>query len=176
MSTPDRPFDPPTDPTMPPPPPYPAGEPTAYAASEPTSYQAPPPTGYATTPQPYGGAPAAAPLAPEAEKQVAALAHGLTGAATLLSGGTLGFVVALVMYLIYRDRGPFVRAHVANALNVQIVTGIGLIVSAVLMIILVGFITYPLVWILGIVMHIIGTMKALNGEWWKPMFTPDFVK
>ena len=28
------------------------------------------------------------------------------------------------MYLIYRDRGPFVRHHSANALNVQIIGGI----------------------------------------------------
>ena len=105
-----------------------------------------------------------------------ALAHGVGAAATFFSGGTLGFVAALVMYFIYRDRGPFVRSHVANALNVQIMIGIGLIISALLMIILVGFITYPIVWIVGIVLHIVGAVKAMNGEYWKPPMTPDFVK
>ena len=50
--------------------------------------------------------------------------------ATVLSGGFLGFVAALVMYLIYRDRGPFVRAHSANALNIQIIAGIVMLISA----------------------------------------------
>ena len=152
------------DPTrLPPPPPPPApvaadGQPPAYA------------------PTPYGAAAPVAPLTPESERQIGALAHGIAAAATFFSGGTLGFVAALIIYLVYRDRGPFVRAHAANALNVQILTGIGLVLSALLMIILVGFITYPLIWVLGIVLHIIGTVKAMNGEWWKPPFTPDFVK
>ena len=33
-------------------------------------------------------------------------------------------VAALVMYLVFRDRGPFVRYNAANALNVQIAAGI----------------------------------------------------
>ena len=146
---------------------------------EPAESQAsvpPPPPQGSVPPQAahYGQAPAQ--LSPETEKQIGALAHGVGAAATFFSGGTLGFVAALVMYFIYRDRGPFVRSHVANALNVQIMIGIGLIISALLMIILVGFITYPIVWIVGIVLHIVGAVKAMNGEYWKPPMTPDFVK
>lgn len=154
-----------------PPPPPPAGfggEHTAYTAPQP-----PPPPAYQ---QPYGGHPVVTPLAPETEKQVGALAHGVAAAATFFSGGTLGFVAALVIYLVYKDKGPFVRAHAANALNVQIAVGIGLIISAILMIILVGFITYPIIWVAGIVLHVIGAVKAMNGEWWKPPMVPDFVK
>ena len=119
---------------------------------EPAESQAsvPPPPPQGTIPPQaahYGQAPAQ--LSPETEKQIGALAHGVGAAATFFSGGTLGFVAALVMYFIYRDRGPFVRSHVANALNVQIMIGIGLIISALLMIILVGFITYPIVWTAG---------------------------
>jgi len=44
------------------------------------------------------------------------------------------------------------------------------------MIILVGFITYPIIWVAGIVLHVIGAVKAMNGEWWKPPMVPDFVK
>lgn len=80
------------------------------------------------------------------------------------------------MYFVYRDRGPFVRANVANALNMQIMIGIGLVISGILMFVLIGLITYPIIWVLGIVFHIIGAVKAMNGEWWKPPMTPDFVK
>lgn len=153
------------------PPPPPAG--ATHAAPPPPPY---PPSYAAPQAAPYGGAPQVQQLAPETEKQIGALAHGVAAAATFFSGGTLGFVAALVIYLVYKDRGPFVRAHAANALNVQIAVGIGLIVSALLMLILVGFIAYPIVWIVGVVLHVIGTVKAMNGEWWTPPLTPQFVK
>lgn len=118
----------------------------------------------------------AAPLAPESEKQMGALAHGITAAATFVSGGLLGFLVALIFYLLYRDRGPFVTTHVTNALNTQIAVGLGLIVSGILMFVLVGFITYPIIYVAGIVIHIVGAVKAMNGEWWTPPLVPAFVK
>ena len=63
-------------------------------------------------------------MSPSEERTTGMLAHGVALGATVLSGGFLGFVAALVMYLIYRDRGPFVRRHSANALNIQIIAGI----------------------------------------------------
>ncbi|MBP6995433.1 MAG: DUF4870 domain-containing protein [Phycicoccus sp.] len=150
------------------------GTPPTSAAPGAYPQQAAP--GYGTAPTgPTYGAPAA-PLTPENERQIGALSHGVAAAATAFSGGTLGFVAALVVYLIYKDRGPFVRAQAANALNVQIMTGIGLIISAVLMIVLIGFITYPIVVVFGVVLHILGAVKAWNGEWWTPPLTPQFVK
>ncbi len=94
----------------------------------------------------------------------------------VISAGTLGFVGSLVIYLVYKDRGPFVRAHAANSLNIQITTAIGVVVSFILMFVLVGFVTIFLVGIYAFVMHIIGMVKANNGEWWNPPFTPRFVK
>ncbi len=181
MSTPDRPVDPPTDPTMPPPPPYPTGEPTAYPTAGPASGQIPAPqTGPVSTPPLFGGAPASDALTPQAEKQVGALAHAVGAGAYVLSAGTLGFVAALVMYIVFRDRGPFVRANLANALNVQIMTGIVTVIAWLLIVTLLGAIVgVPLLLAAGaycVVVHIIGAVKALNGEWWKPPFTPDFVK
>lgn len=144
--------------------------------------QGPPPGAPYGAPQaapqvpPYGGPSVATALTPENEKQIGALAHGLTAVIMVVSGGLLGFVAALVIYLMFRDRGPFVRAQTANALNVQIVTGIALAISVVLMFVLVGFLTYPLIWLAGVVLHVIGTVKALNGEWWTPPLTPQFVR
>jgi uncharacterized Tic20 family protein len=96
--------------------------------------------------------------------------------AMVVSAGTLGFVASLVIYLVYRDRVPFVRAHAANAVNVQLTALIGLIVSGVLMIVLVGFVTYPLVVIAAVVIHVIAAMRANAGEWYDPPFTIRFVK
>ena len=97
-------------------------------------------------------------------------------AATIFSSGTLGFVCALVMYLVFRDRGPFVRHHAANALNIQIIAGIVILISIPFMLILIGFLTAAAAVVWAIVMHIIGAVKANNGEWWTPPLTPQFVK
>jgi len=94
----------------------------------------------------------------------------------VLSAGLLGFVGSLVIYLIYKDRGPFVRQHAANSLNVQILTGVVLLVSLPLMLILVGFVTYAVALVVAFVLHVVGALKASNGEWWNPPLTPRFVR
>lgn len=119
---------------------------------------------------------ASPPMSPSEERNLGMLAHVVPAILLPLSAGTLGFVASLVIYLIYKDRGPFVRQHAANSLNVQIITALLLIASTVLMIVLVGFLAYPLVIIIATVIHIMGAIKANNGEWWTPPLTPQFVK
>lgn len=119
---------------------------------------------------------AAQPLSPTEERNLGMVAHLVPAVLLPLSAGTLGFVGSLVIYLMYRDRGPFVRAHAANSLNVQIITAILLIVSSVLMIVLIGFLAYPLVIVVATVIHVIGAVKANNGEWWTPPLTPTMVR
>lgn len=127
-------------------------------------------------PTPPGYALAPAPMKPTDERTAGMAAHGITLAATIFSSGFLGFVCALVMYLVFRDRGPFVRSHAANALNIQIMAGIVMLISLPLMLVLVGFLTFGAAVVWAIVMHIIGAVKANNGEWWSPALTPQFVK
>ncbi len=116
------------------------------------------------------------PISPAQERTLATIAHGAPLAAMVLSAGLLGFVGSLVIYLMYKDRGPFVRAHAANSLNVQIITGIVLLISFPLMLVLVGFLTFGLALVFAFVMHLIGAVKANNGEWWNPPMTPRFVQ
>ncbi len=158
--------------------PAPEAPPAPGAPGEP-SVPPPPPPG----PQTYGQqqAPAALPagqatMSPQDERTWSMATHGITLGALVLSGGTLGFVAALVMYLVYRDRGPYIRANTANALNIQITTIIGVLISFVLMFVLIGFVTIFLVGIYALVLHIIGIVKANNGEWWDPPLTPKFVR
>ena len=161
------------------PPPPPAYEQPQYAAPQPPPYAQQPPPAYAgATP----GTAVAPPnqLSPADERTWGTIAHGGTLAATILSGGTLGFVCALVIYLVYKDRGPFVHRHAANALNVQITAGIAFIVGIIFCLTIIGLIIgIPLIIAAGIyaiVVHLIGAIKANNGEWWDPPMTPNFVK
>jgi uncharacterized Tic20 family protein len=114
-------------------------------------------------------------ITPSQERTLGAIAHGVPLIAMVLSAGLLGFVGSLVIYLMYKDRGPFVRAHAANSLNVQIITGIVLLISLPLMLLLIGFLTFGLALVFAFVMHLLGAMKANNGEWWNPPMTPRFV-
>lgn len=127
-----------------------------------------------TNPSQYADAPA--PMTPGQERSWATVGHVVPMVAMVLSAGTLGFVASLVLYIMYKDRGPFVRQAVANSLNIQIMTGVGLIVSAVLMLVLIGFVTYPLVLVAGFVLHLVAALHTNRGEWYTPPFTPRLVR
>lgn len=177
-------------PAVPPPPPPPAASaetdvlpesvpstpvPPAAAYPPPPAGAYPPPAqGYAAPPVAY--APQAAPMTPEQERNVGMLSHGIAAATTFFSAGTLGFVAALVMYIIFKDRGPFARAHTANSLNVQIMAGLVMLISIPLMFVLVGFVSYFIAWAAACVIHVVGAIKASNGEFWQPPMTPAFVR
>jgi uncharacterized protein len=173
--TPGQPGPPPPPPGYaPPPPPQGYAQPPADPASGPYPAQQPPPPAYGAPAPGYEVAPTA--MSPSDERTWGMAAHGITLAATVVTGGGLGFVAALVTYLVVRDRGPFVRHHSANALNVQIIAGIVMLVSLPLMLMLVGFVTFAAAWVFAVVVHIIGAVKANNGEWYDPPMTPKFVK
>jgi len=142
-----------------PPPPPPPPPPPAYAAPAPGTAMAGP-----------------NPMSPTEERTAGLAAHGVALAATVLSGGFLGFVAALVMYLVFRDRGPFARYNSANALNVQIIAGIVILISFPLMFVLIGFVSFAAAWLFAVIVHVVGMVKANNGEWWTPPMTPQFVK
>lgn len=168
----------PRDPHGQAPPPPGGGDPQGYQDTGQQGYQGAPHQGYQGVPQ--QGVPQPwqqqQVLSPQDQRNYGMLAHLAPAIAIPLSAGTLGFVASLVVYLMYKDRGDFVRAHAVNSLNVQIVTAIGLILSTLLMVILIGFITYPLICVVAVVIHVIGASKARNGELWSPPLTPAFVR
>jgi len=86
---------------------------------------------------PTPGATPAAPLTPAEDKQWASFAH---------FGGVLLFVPALIIYLVFKDRGALTRQESKEALNFQI--------------------TYMIAWIaLSIVVSFTGAIFAIIGLW-----------
>ena len=120
------------------------------------------------TENPYGRSGA---ITPSEERTMGTLAHGIPLVAMVVSAGTLGFVASLILYLVYKDRGPFVRENAVNSLNIQITTGIVLLLSIPLMFVLVGFLTFAAALVVAFVLHLIGALKANRGEWWRPPAT-----
>ena len=131
------------------------------------------------------GAPAAT-MSPEDERTWGAISHAGAVVAMICSAGFLGFLASIAVYVMYKDRGPFVRAHAANSLNIQITMFIWLVVLGILTIpialltlglgLVVMLPALAAAFLFAGILHVIGTLKAYNGEWWNPPFTPRFVK
>ncbi|GAA2022560.1 hypothetical protein GCM10009819_01490 [Agromyces tropicus] len=127
----------------------------------------PPPPGGPTPPPPGGGYQQSQPLSPADEKLWATLIH--------VGGALFNFLPALIGYLVLKDRGPFIRAHTATALNFQLTVLIAYVVSFLLMFVVIGFILYPAVWVVNIVFCIIAAIKANQGEYYTYPMAIKFV-
>ncbi len=103
---------------------------------------------------PYTQAPQ--PMSPSDEKLTATLTH--------VGAIFFGVWVPLITYLVFRDRGPFVREHTATALNFHLTMFIANIVGAALTLILIGYVLLPAVWVVTIIFSIMAIVAANNGE------------
>jgi uncharacterized Tic20 family protein len=115
------------------------------------------------TPPPASPAPAA-PLSEAEDRQWASFAH---------LGGVLGILPALIIFLVFKDRGTFTREESKEALNFQItvliayiaVNVLGFILAAVTfgiggIITLLGFV----VWVGAVIFSILGFVKSKDGN------------
>jgi uncharacterized Tic20 family protein len=88
-----------------------------------------------------------------------------------------GFIGPLIIYATQSNNGdPFVKDQSAEALNFHICVSIAYVVSFVLMIVLIGFLTFFVVWIGAIVFSIMGAIAANKGEWYRYPISYRFVK
>jgi uncharacterized protein len=138
------------------------------------SDQPPPQQPYNTPPPPpmggqapAYGTPAQAPVSPSDARMWSMFAH---------IGGLLTWIIApLVIYLIYKDRDPFIRRHATQALNFQIIISIGYFVSFLLIFVLIGLLGYPLFFVVSVVFSIMGALAANKGEEYAYPFIPQMV-
>lgn len=93
-----------------------------------------------------------------------------------IGGIFFGFLPALIGYLVLKDRGPFVRAHTATALNFQLTMLIASVVGGILSIIIIGFFILAAVWVLTLVFSIIAAVKANQGQWYTYPLSIPFVR
>ena len=108
------------------------------------------------------------PLSPSDEKLWSTLTH--------VGGIFFGFLVPLITYLVFKDRGAFVRHHTAQALNFQLTLLIAWIVSGILTFVLIGFVMLVAVAIISIVFPILAAIAANKGEWYRYPLTIPFLK
>ena len=120
-----------------------------------------------TPPPPANPYQAPAPMNPADEKLWATLIH--------VGGILFGPLPALIGYIVLKDRGPFIRAHTATALNFQLTLLLAYIVGWILTIVVVGFLLLAAAWVLSIVFGIMAALAANRGEYYTYPLTIKFV-
>ena len=98
------------------------------------------------------------------------IAHLSAPVSFLVSGAWLPFLGPLLVWLFYKDRSPAVRTAAAGAFNFNITMTIATVVTwlSVLLTLGLGFIwaipTWIVLFVVQLVMHIQGAMRASRGE------------
>ncbi|WP_241976493.1 MULTISPECIES: DUF4870 domain-containing protein [unclassified Cryobacterium] len=120
-----------------------------------------------TPPPPANPYQAPTPMNPADEKLWATLVH--------VGGILFYFVPALIGYIVLKDRGPFIRAHTATALNFQLTLLIAYAVGGALTIILVGYLVLLAAFVLMVVFGIMAALAANRGEYYTYPLSIKFV-
>jgi len=81
-----------------------------------------------------------------------------------LGGTFLSFFVPLVIYLVFKDRDPFIRGHSAQALNFHITLFIVYVVSIPLIFVIVGIFTLLAAAVSAVVFSILAAVAANEGR------------
>jgi uncharacterized Tic20 family protein len=120
-------------------------------------------------PQPpvAGGQP---PLRPDEERTWSLFAH--------LGGILLGFLAPLVIWLVFKGRGPFLEDQAKEALNFQIAVTLAYIASTILGVVTFGLLAFLpfVVWVLALVFAILAAVAVNKGQWYRYPLTLRLVK
>jgi uncharacterized Tic20 family protein len=114
----------------------------------------PPASGY---PQQYQGQ--QAPMSPSDERLWATLTH--------ISIPFFGLIGPLIAYLVFKDRSPWLKESVTEALNFSILYTIAQVVSSILTVVVIGVILLPLIFVAGLVMCILAAIASNKGDQYK---------
>ena len=124
------------------------------------SQQVPPPSGQGQLP-------------PDQERLWGMLAHLLSFVAAYLF---LGFVAPLIIMLVFGPRSAFVRANAVESLNFNLSWLLYGIIGVILAFVLVGFVVLIVLAIAYLVLVIVASVKANNGQVYRYPATIRFVR
>jgi uncharacterized Tic20 family protein len=111
---------------------------------------------------------------PREARKWAAICHAV--ALVGLLGNGIGFLLGpLIVWLIKKEDHPFIDEQGKEALNFQITMFLAGAVSALLILVLIGFLMLLVVFVMMVVLPIVAAVKANNGEHYRYPFTFQFV-
>jgi uncharacterized Tic20 family protein len=85
-------------------------------------------------------------------------------------------IAPLIIWLVKKDRSWFIDDQAKEALNFQISVTIYAIISAFLIIVLIGFVLLGILYVLGIILSIIAAIKANDGLQYRYPLTIRLIK
>jgi uncharacterized Tic20 family protein len=88
-----------------------------------------------------------------------------------LSGLVVSIVGPLVIYLLMKERGRFIRTQAVEALNFQITVLIAAAISIALIPVLIGLLLLPIVGVAAFVLMILAAIAANRGEEYRDPLT-----
>jgi uncharacterized Tic20 family protein len=135
------------------------------------SQQGPPPPPQPPIP-PGGGPPGQPPLSADQERLWGMLAHLLSFVAAYIA---LGFVAPLVVLLVFGPRSAYVRAQAVESLNFNLSWLLYAIVAGILVIIGIGLLILLALGIAYVVLVIIASVRANNGQLFRYPLTIRFM-
>jgi uncharacterized Tic20 family protein len=94
---------------------------------------------------------------------------------THIGGVLFGFLAPLITYLVLKDRGAFVRAHTAAALNFQLTILIAYVVGYILVFIIIGGLVVLAAAVVSIIFGIMAAIAANKGEFYTYPMAIKFV-
>ncbi|MBM3457820.1 MAG: DUF4870 domain-containing protein [Armatimonadetes bacterium] len=108
------------------------------------------------------------------ERTWAMVAHLAGPVGQIVSGSQLGWLVPLVLWLVYREKNAFVAFHALQELLFQLVWlaifWIAFLVALLLTFVLVGLLLWPVVAVVAfvpLVWAVVAALKANVGEWYE---------
>ena len=140
-----------------------------FDANPPSPPPQPPPAAFVNAPH---LSPALATI-PPADRQLAMVMH-----LSALLGYVMPFanlLVPLVIWLLKKDESPALDRVGREVLNFNISILIYAIVSAILMVVLIGFVLLAALWVFGLVVTIIASVRANEGSFYHYPVTIRFL-
>ena len=141
------------------------------------SQQGPPPPPQPPLPPggggpPAGGPPGQPPLSADQERLWGMLAHLLSFVAAYIA---LGFVAPLVVLLVFGPRSAYVRAQAVESLNFNLSWLLYAIVAGILVIVGIGLLILLALGIAYVVLVVIASVRANNGQLYRYPLTIRFM-
>jgi hypothetical protein len=96
------------------------------------------------------------------DKNIATVTH--------LGGMIFSFFPALIVWILKKDNSEYIASQAKEALNFQITMVLAYMVAGVLMWVLIGFILFPIIWLLNIVLCIIAAISTSKGDTYRYPF------
>ena len=122
---------------------------------------------------PGGRQPGQPPLSADQERLWGMLAHLLSFVAAYIA---LGFVAPLVVLLVFGPRSAFVRAQAVESLNFNLSWLLYAIVSAILLVVGIGLLLLIALGIAYVVLVVIASVRANNGQSFRYPLTIRFIR